>query len=83
MGIGGHMLGDKKLNQLRNRTGINFRRAYRRGATGEACYLVGDSGCVHYRLIYQPTPKHSPPVITLWGPIRDIRWSSCPERKRR
>lgn len=79
MGIGGHILGDNKLNRLRRETGIPFRRAYRRGSVGEAC-LPTDTGCIHYMLRYPATPKGTVgDNVRIGGPYEDVRWSSCRE----
>lgn len=49
MGIGGHMLGPRKLRGLSARCGLPLNRAYIRNGQCEGVVWVGD-GCVHYSI---------------------------------
>jgi hypothetical protein len=70
MGIGGHMLGDKKLRQLRQATGLNFDRAYRRGWECEGRVINPDGTCSHYRV--DPLTEQ---YVEVDAPVH---WASCP-----
>jgi hypothetical protein len=72
MGISGHMLGERKLRRLSERTGLPLDRALHRGHACEG-RTVTDGVCTHYdidwdsgahRLIEEP-----------------LHWSSCPRKK--
>lgn len=47
MGIGGHILGDKKLRRLARLTGLPLDRAYIRNHDCEGV-VWSESGCTHY-----------------------------------
>ena len=49
MGMGGHILGPKKLRKLNANTGLGADRAYRRGGYCEARVRV-PGGCEHYEV---------------------------------
>lgn len=72
MGIGGHILGERKLRILVSETGLPFDRAYNRNGAGEGRIIVGDR-CRHYRINF-----------ATWG-TREIadptHWTSCPPRQ--
>jgi len=73
MGIGGHILGAKKLRQLNKWSPIQFDKAYKRGNTGEgrtvSWYLHDRYKCLHYSIDY--TNK----VVTFKE--HPMHWSSC------
>lgn len=71
MGIGGHMLGSKKLKRLRDISGLtNIDRAYTRGNYTEARVLMGSR---HFHVRVDKTTGE-------WFPIEgDVtHWTSCP-----
>lgn len=69
MGIGGHMLGPKKLRQLNEWSGINFQRAYNRNGSGEG-RVVNNGVCIaHYQINFKS--KH----VRLC--VQPRHWSSC------
>lgn len=72
MGIGGHILGEKKLRQLRQRTGLDLDRAFRRSSQCEG-RVIEDGECIHYDIDWE-TGVHAPigPPLT--------HWTSCPKR---
>jgi hypothetical protein len=68
MGIGGHMLGPRRLRRLSALTGLDLRRAYIRGSQSEGTVWDGDDH-THYA-INPRTGEHKP--------IEDpFHWSSC------
>lgn len=69
MGIGGHILGERKLRQLQRKTGVPFDRAYRRNHYCEA-RLVNGSVCVHFTVDWQ--------TGEVWEITQPIHWTSCP-----
>jgi hypothetical protein len=50
MGIGGHMLGEKKLHRLREVTGLPLNRACRRNHDCEGVVWNDDGTCTHYEI---------------------------------
>ena len=69
MGIGGHMLGPRKLRRLRNLTGLNLRRAYIRGRGCEGVVGEMGPGHIHYRI---------DPKVGDYEPIANpMHWGSC------
>lgn len=70
MGIGGHMLGEKKLRQLRERTGLSLDRAYRRGQECEG-RVVLDGVCQHFSIRWETGE---------FVPVDHGHWTSCPGR---
>ena len=67
MGIGGHILGEKKLRQLSERSGLDLDRAYRRNHEVEG-RVVQDGQCRHYAINWET------------GEARELtpdHWSSC------
>ena len=71
MGIGGHMLGEKKLRRLSRLTGLALDRAYRRGRAAEG-RVIEDGRCVHYS-IDPVTGEHK--RRSEGEPL--LHWSSC------
>jgi hypothetical protein len=71
MGIGGHMLGSRKLARLQRLTGLPIDRAYRRNHQCEGRVVWG--GTCHHFVIDYTTGKHR--IIT----GRIIHWASCPK----
>lgn len=70
MGIGGHILGEKKLRQLSERSGLSLDRAYRRNHEVEG-RVVRDGECRHYAIDWET------------GEARELtpdHWSSCPRK---
>jgi hypothetical protein len=73
MGIGGHILGDKKLRQLRAKTGVPFDRAFRMHWGGEGVVWTAD-GCEHYGFDWKTGQTQ---------PLTDPRhWTSCDPTRR-
>ncbi len=68
MGIGGHMLGVKKLRRLSALTGLDLRRAYIRGSTAAGVVWTGDDH-LHY-LINPKTGEHR-------VESNPMHWGSC------
>lgn len=50
MGIGGHILGPRKLRQLQRLTGLPLNRAYIRNGYGEGVVWNDDGTCIHYAI---------------------------------
>jgi hypothetical protein len=73
MGIGGHMLGEKKLRHLRQVTGLSIDRAYRRNRLCEA-RVIEDDFCTHYSI--DPLTEQ---YVKIEHPIH---WASCPKEAR-
>lgn len=73
MGIGGHMLGEKKLNKLRAIARIRFDRAYRRNSSGEAVVWGDGLECQHYRLSFGINN-----TVAVYKMKYAMHWSSCP-----
>lgn len=69
MGIGGHILGERKLRRLREITGLNLDRAYIRNKDAEG-RVIEDGRCRHYKI-----DLDSGQSIEI-DPV--IHWSSCP-----
>lgn len=70
MGIAGHVLGDKRLAQLRRQTGIPFDRAYIRNGYGEGVMWLPDENCAHFAI---------DPLSGEVELLTDVgHWSSCP-----
>lgn len=70
MGIGGHILGPRKLRSLSRLTGLPLNRAYIRGHDSEGVVWLPDGGCVHYA-IDPATGEHE-------RVEQPTHWSSCP-----
>jgi hypothetical protein len=72
MGIGGHILGEKKLRQLRQRTGLPLDRAYRRnhGCEGVVWHPGIGDGCTHYDIVWE-TGEY---LIE----AKPVHWATCP-----
>lgn len=68
MGIGGHILGAKKLRRLAAKTGLPLDRAYIRGSESEGVVWAADR-CRHYR-IDTATGDHEEIVDA-------THWASC------
>lgn len=68
MGIGGHMLGPKKLRRLSRLTDLPLRRAYRRGRYAEGVVWDGDSH-THYKI--DPVTGNHEEIPFPW------HWASC------
>lgn len=68
MGIGGHMLGPRKLRRLKALTGLDVARAYRRGRYAEGVVWSGDQH-THYAIDWE-----SGEVEPLDTPLH---WWSC------
>ena len=68
MGIGGHMLGAKKLRALSRLTGLDLRRAYIRGGYAEGVVWDG-SEHTHYAI----NPKTGEHQVD----PRPMHWASC------
>lgn len=73
MGIGGHILGERKLRALVRWSGIDFDRAYNRNGVGSA-RLVEDGECKHYWINYRTREVTRDPEPT--------HWSSCSPNER-
>lgn len=71
MGIGGHILGDRKLRRLRELTGLDLDRAYIRNRDAEGRVIEVDGRCVHYSI----DPKTGVYALN----IDPIHWASCPK----
>ena len=69
MGIGGHILGEKKLRRLSRLSGLDLDRAYIRGHASEG-RVIRDGGCVHYA-IDPSTGEHE-------RINQPMHWTSCP-----
>ena len=72
MGIGGHILGDKKLNRLNRDTGFNFDRAYNRNGYGEGRLIDEDGRCKHFSIDF--------PSMVVELDTKARHWVSCPPR---
>lgn len=72
MGIGGHILGERKLRGLRERTGLDLDRAYRRGRECEG-RVVEDGVCCHYIINWESGFSMPYPDA--------MHWASCPPRE--
>jgi len=71
VGIGGHMLGEKKLRRLSEVSGLSLDRAYRRGRECEGRVVAGGR-CIHYEIDWDTGENK---VITT------THWSSCPKEQ--
>lgn len=71
MGIGGHMLGAKKLRKLSALTGLNLSRAYIRGPGSEGVVWHEDGTHSHY-YIDPKTGQHKEDP-------HPMHWVSCDE----
>jgi hypothetical protein len=65
MGIGGHMLGERKLRRLNRETGMVFDRAYNRNGTGVA-RIKDETGCRHFFVSFQTWEFEEIPEPTHW-----------------
>jgi len=74
MGIGGHILGARKLRQLQRLTGLPFDRAYRYHDSGGARLIDDDGKCQHYAVDFRTGE-----ACRLEDPVH---WSSCGEEGR-
>jgi len=73
MGIGGHMLGARKLRQLnRMIPGYDFDRAYNRNGQGGARVIDEHGECLHYWVDFRTWEVELEE--------RPIHWTSCPRR---
>lgn len=50
MGLGAHVLGDKKLAALQRKTGLTLNRAFRRNDYTEGITWHPTGGCTHYAI---------------------------------
>jgi hypothetical protein len=68
MGIGGHMLGDRKLRWVNRNTGMNFDRAFRYHDQGEGRFRNESGECEHWDINFRT-----------WEVQRcyDGHWASC------
>lgn len=73
MGIGGHILGEKKLRWLCRETGFNFARAYIRNGECQG-YVIQFGKCQHYKVLLD-----SMAVLPIIDPIH---WVSCPKEEK-
>lgn len=71
MGIGGHMLGPRRLRRLQRITGLPLDRAFRRGRQCEGRVVWGGR-CFHYDIDWATGVHHVIPTV--------IHWVSCPQR---
>lgn len=72
MGVGGHILGPKKLRKLSNLTGLSLDRAAIRNGASEGIVWHEDGTDTHYE-IDPKTGEHEP--------IEDpMHWSTCRTR---
>lgn len=69
MGIGGHILGPKKLRRLSRLTNLDLRRAYIRNGEAEGTVWEDDGSHKHYAI----NPKTGE---TRWIP-NPMHWGSC------
>lgn len=72
MGIGGHVLGPRKLRKLSGLSGLPLNRAYIRNEYAEGVVWNDDGTCTHYE-IDKRTGEHS--IIDNPG-----HWTSCTSR---
>lgn len=72
MGIGGHILGDRKLRRLRERSDLNLDRAYIRGQECEGRVIQPDGTCEHFTI--DPETGASERIDA------PMHWVSCPEQ---
>lgn len=70
MGIGGHILGPRKLRQLSERTGLRLTRAYRRNQ--ECVGITVETTCRHWQIDHETGEYREIPD--------PVHWSSCPQR---
>jgi hypothetical protein len=70
MGIGGHILGEKKLRRLREISGLDLDRAYIRNKDAEGRVIM-DGKCIHYKI--DPDSGQSIQIDA------GIHWTSCPK----
>lgn len=69
MGMGGHMLGDRKLHRLQRLTGLPLVRAvHRNGACAGICFDPSGQ-CHHFEIDFKTGEHHEETV--------DYHWSSC------
>jgi len=73
MGIGGHVLGDKKLRVLSRKTGLSLNRAIRRNDECEGVIHHQDGSCTHYKITYSTGDAE---VIK-----NPTHWTSCIRHK--
>lgn len=72
MGIGGHMLGPRKLRKLNRETGMEFDRAFNRDGVGGARLLDENGECRHYWINFR--------TMEIELVLNASHWSSCRDR---
>ena len=73
MGIGGHILGPRKLRELnRMIPGFDFDRAYNRNGVGGARMIDERGECIHFAVNYKTWETDMIEFPT--------HWASCPRR---